>query len=142
MKCLCEEAEFQNAVFQCLYSQCQTTQFGSALHYALSECFNYGSGASTTPPRLIRHDNLHKRQDHQPRYASVSASASAFHSVHRRYAGSTIPAYSLPTQSADVDLGRTYYVRKHRMVYSTAVARTSPPGVSATPTAMANVPML
>ena len=79
-------------VLQCLYSQCQTTQFGSALHHALSECSDPKTGAPDISPPLIRHQGLRKRGS-QPivpvsapaRVVMVSASAKiADHSVARR----------------------------------------------------------
>lgn len=90
--CLCEDDEFQNVVLQCLYSQCQTTQFGSALHHALSECSDPKTGAPDIFPPLIRHQGLRKRGS-QPivsiaapaRVVMVSVSAKiAGHSVARR----------------------------------------------------------
>lgn len=48
-------------MLQCLYSQCQTTQFGSALHHTLSACPNAGIDAVDALPPLIRNQRLRKR---------------------------------------------------------------------------------
>ena len=70
-------------VLQCLYSQCQTTQFGSALHHALSECSDPEADTPDTLPPLIRHQGLRKRGNQLT--ASVSASGKvAVHSIARR----------------------------------------------------------
>jgi hypothetical protein len=79
-------------MLQCLYSQCQTTQFGSALHHALSRCSNPETDTPDFLPPLIRHQGLRKRGS-QPmasvsapgQFRLVSASAKvAAHSVARR----------------------------------------------------------
>ena len=79
-------------VLQCLYSQCQTTQFGSALHHALLECSNPETDTPDFLPPLIRHQGLRKRGSQLTASVSapgqfrlVSASAKiAAHSVARR----------------------------------------------------------
>ncbi|KAI9875235.1 MAG: hypothetical protein M1830_008717 [Pleopsidium flavum] len=102
-KCFCEDGGFQSAVYQCLYSQCQTAQFGSALHYALSECSVYNAGDATISPPLMRHDYLRKRQNYQAGYGSGHASGSAVHSIYRRKGPASASAYSRPTRSAAQD---------------------------------------
>ena len=66
------------AVYQCLYSQCHTSQFGIALHHALGLC-SKPKGAQTTSsiPALIRQqENLKKRGGMQSVSNSRSASVS------------------------------------------------------------------
>ncbi|TVY21601.1 hypothetical protein LARI1_G000139 [Lachnellula arida] len=36
--CLCSEPGYQNSVYQCIYSQCDTVHFGSALHHTIAQC--------------------------------------------------------------------------------------------------------
>ncbi|SLM38462.1 Extracellular membrane protein, CFEM domain [Lasallia pustulata] len=98
-KCFCDDGQFQNAVFQCLYSQCQTAQFGSALHHALAECSSFTSDVSDIP-HLIRRRVHRKRDSPLTGYRSGYASASAVHSVYRRYASASAPANPRPTRSA------------------------------------------
>ena len=77
------------AVFQCLYSQCQTARFGSAIHSALMECSGNDAETYDVLPHFIRHQKIHKRHvsysdsgsmlaaSHEPGYASVSGTYSA-----------------------------------------------------------------
>ena len=104
-------------VFQCLYSQCQTTQFGSALHHALLECSNPETDIPDFLPPLIRQQGL-RRRGSQPT-ASVSAPGqfrlvSAFakvavHSVARRgVLASAFVRYSArPTRSVAYPIARS-----------------------------------
>lgn len=96
------------AVFQCLYSQCQTAQFGSALHHALAECSSFVEDGSDILPHLIRHQGLRKRESSLTGYASGYASASAVHSVYRRFASASAPANPRPTRSAMNTISFTY----------------------------------
>lgn len=117
-KCLCDDAQFQavqsfsfitesppsyllsaQAVLQCLYSQCQTAQFGSALHYAIAQCSENDSRSNDILPALVRHKALHGRAV-PSMYASASVSASAIHSVARRQLSVSAPGNARPTRSA------------------------------------------
>ena len=93
-------------VLQCLYSQCPTTQFGSALHYALLECPSFGNNESEYLPPLIGHQGLRKRAN-KP-LASVSAqvlghyvSASAGRLLARRSVIASAFVRARPTRSQD-----------------------------------------
>lgn len=118
VRCLCQDSHFQSVsvatrfvdfelivlltilqvVLQCLYSQCQTTQFGSAIHHALSECSDDGLDTFNFLPPLIRHQGLRKRASLDAVYATASASAT--HSVSRRYASVSAGSNPHPTRSA------------------------------------------
>lgn len=98
-QCLCEDAEFQSVVLQCLYSQCQTTQFGSALHQTLSACSGSGMDTLDASPPLIRHQALRKRGSSNIGYASGHLSASAIHSVARRSVSASAYVSARPTRS-------------------------------------------
>ncbi|KAL2353730.1 hypothetical protein BJ546DRAFT_109054 [Cryomyces antarcticus] len=102
VNCLCQDEAFQNAVFQCLYSQCPTAQFGAALHHALSECPTDIFGGHAAPP-LLRHDSINKRtaNNHGYNYGSAPAPRPT-----RRFASASAPAYTRPTRvmrSATID---------------------------------------
>ena len=86
-------------VLQCLYSQCRTTEFGSALHHALCECSDLGLDTSDFLPPLIRQQGLRRRANLDT--IDATASASATHSVSRRYASVSAGIHSRPTRSAD-----------------------------------------
>ena len=93
-------------VLQCLYSQCQAAQFGSALHYALFECAHFGGGDSKTVPHLVRRHAVRKRASQYSGYYSGSlsaymssappghgiayASSSAMHSIAHRAASASL----------------------------------------------------
>ena len=128
-KCLCEDNLFQSVsgvlsnlrclyghclvaiqtMLQCLYSQCQTAQFGSALHHALAICSPYGMDTVTNLPPLIRHQGLRKRQDQssvfQGNQYSTYLSASVAHPLSRRSA--SVSASSAPRQTRNPFLGST-----------------------------------
>ena len=105
-------ADVFQVVLQCLYSQCQTTQFGSALHHTLSVCTDYGVDISDVSPPLVRHQGIRKRGSPSISSASGHLSSSAIHSVARRSVsaspyGTTRPTRSighLPVQTPDLPL--------------------------------------
>ena len=101
----------EQAVLQCLYSQCQTAQFGSALHHALSECSNYDLDSSLDPPHLIRNQGLRKRQPFDSGLASLYVSASGIQSVSRQNIGASGFAYSRTIRSTVLGVGQTHDVR-------------------------------
>ena len=93
----CSSHEFQ-VVLQCLYSQCPTTQFGSALHETLLACSNSGTDTLNALPPLIRHQGLRKRGNPSVGYASGHVSASAIHSVARRSVSASAYVSARPTR--------------------------------------------
>ena len=115
-QCLCEDADFQGVrtaivhvkcltnilqvVLQCLYSQCQTTQFGSAVHLTLSACSNSGMDALDALPPLIRHHGLRKRGSPSNGYVSGHLSVSAIQSVARRSVSASAYVSARPTRIA------------------------------------------
>ncbi|MCJ1358806.1 MAG: hypothetical protein MMC33_008806 [Icmadophila ericetorum] len=108
-ECFCNDYEFQNAVLQCLYSQCHTAQFGLALHFALSKCADYNTGTSALLPRLIHQQDQQKRDSQRTgsiyHSASHSAPTSTLHSVQRRSLGlsSSVSIFAQPTRRAAYD---------------------------------------
>lgn len=96
LRCIADR--FQ-VVLQCLYSQCQTTQFGSALHQTLSACTDHGMDTLDALPPLIRHQGLRKRGSPSIGYATGHLSASAIHSVARRSVSASAYVSARPTRS-------------------------------------------
>ena len=104
-------------VLQCLYSQCHTAQFGSALHHTLFECTKYPPTSPDHLPPLLRHQGLRKRAINNLALASARplasahqafASAQAIPSVpHRNFGPSAAANFIRPTRSAYFTASRT-----------------------------------
>ncbi|TGO24295.1 hypothetical protein BPAE_0107g00430 [Botrytis paeoniae] len=60
--CLCQDAEYHNSVFKCIYSQCDTAHFGSALHHTITRCVDVADNIILAVPRLSNHDSLRRRE--------------------------------------------------------------------------------
>ncbi|KAK6615036.1 hypothetical protein H4I95_00188 [Botrytis cinerea] len=60
--CLCQDAEYHNSVFKCIYSQCDTAHFGSALHHTITRCVGVADNVILAVPRLSNHDSLRRRE--------------------------------------------------------------------------------
>lgn len=60
--CLCTETDYQFSVFQCLYSQCDTSHLNSALHHAISQCSNIESYILPALPPVSNHELLRQRE--------------------------------------------------------------------------------
>ena len=95
-------------VLQCLYSQCQTTQFGSALHQTLTACSDLGVDTFDALPPLIRHQGLRKRGSPSIGYVSGRLSASATHSVARRSVSASAYVSARPTRSVGRQAAQTH----------------------------------
>lgn len=119
-QCFCEDTEFQSVVLQCLYSQCQTTQFGSALHHTLSVCTDYGVDTSDASPPLVRHQSIRKRGSPSIGSASGHLSASVIHSVARRSVSASAYGTTRPTHS----IGHVP-IHTHDLPLSSSVATTA-----------------
>ena len=140
-QCFCQDTEFQSVcalvvllssilrcvtngfqvVLQCLYSQCQTTRFGSALHHTLSVCTDYGVEASDASPPLVRHQGIRKRGSLSISSASGHRSASVIHSVARRSVSASAYGTTRPTRS----IGHLP-VHTHDLPLSSSVAAPAP----------------
>lgn len=93
-------------VLQCLYSQCQTAQFGSALHHALSKCSSLETEIADISPPLLREQGLRKRNKRAVGDMSDPGSAPAIGSVARQSASASA-TLKHPTRSlASADLKR------------------------------------
>ena len=82
-------------VLQCLYSQCQTTHFGAALHQALAACSDIKPDEGEYLPPLIRHQIPQKRADTGNSYSGRVrvAAPSGIYSVVR-FADRTLGGHS------------------------------------------------
>ena len=91
------------AILQCLYSQCQTSLFPTALHYALAACPSSAPDSSDTLPPLIRHQGLRNRnsptRENRSGAQTASVSVSAHRLLARRSASSSVVVSSRPTRS-------------------------------------------
>ncbi|KAE9370551.1 hypothetical protein N431DRAFT_546364 [Stipitochalara longipes BDJ] len=105
--CLCTESDYQNAVFQCLYSQCDTVHFGSALHHIIAQCFGTGSEMPIfVAPPVPNRDDLRRREEEYAAGAKLYGSGSAV--------GYPTESISFLTQSAGYatqSVGRPYSLR-------------------------------
>ena len=112
------------AVLQCLYSQCPTAQFGSALHVALSECSSYITEGSAILPHLIRQQGLRKRDSYQSSQISGSkvghAPVSAGYSILRRSASVSAFVSSRPSRIAFYEMTLTHKLSIPQPTTSTA----------------------
>ncbi|KAK6614669.1 hypothetical protein H4I96_00990 [Botrytis cinerea] len=50
------------SVFKCIYSQCDTAHFGSALHHTITRCVGVADNVILAVPRLSNHDSLRRRE--------------------------------------------------------------------------------
>lgn len=103
-----DSGEFKSLIFQavlqCLYSQCQTAQFGSALHHALSKCSGLETGIAYLSPPLLREQGLRKRNKRTVEDTSDLGLAPAIGSVARQSASASATS-KRPTRSvASADL--------------------------------------
>lgn len=86
------------SLFQCLYSQCDTAHFGSALHITISRCFSLGSEIVLSIPRIPNYDALRRREAEYLAGAKAYGSGSAVgFPVQSAYPTQSVDSY--PTQS-------------------------------------------
>ncbi|KAH8667429.1 hypothetical protein BGZ60DRAFT_564639 [Tricladium varicosporioides] len=62
LACFCRDVGFQNSVFQCIHSQCDTPKFEPALHFVISQCIDTGARLIFGIPPTRNHDQLRKRE--------------------------------------------------------------------------------
>jgi hypothetical protein len=105
------------AVFQCLYSQCDTVHFGSALHHITAQCFGTGSEISLfASPPIPNREDLRRRDEEYAAGAKLYGSGSA--------AGYPTESVSFLTQSAG------YATQSVGVPYSPSSTPTPPPILS------------
>ncbi|KAH6716358.1 hypothetical protein BKA61DRAFT_342067 [Leptodontidium sp. MPI-SDFR-AT-0119] len=91
--CLCSDPNYQNSVFQCIYSQCDTAHFGSALHHAIAQCFGTSNEVFFAVPPIPNRDALRRREEEYAAGAKLAGSGSA--------AGYPTESATFPVQSAN-----------------------------------------
>ncbi|KAI1307458.1 hypothetical protein F5Y03DRAFT_393997 [Xylaria venustula] len=68
MNCLCHQEEYQKAslhdisLFQCLYSQCDSNEYGQALSRTISTCMDVGAEIYMVAPGFINEELLRVRE--------------------------------------------------------------------------------
>jgi len=106
--CRCSEAAYQNSLFQCLYSQCDTAHFGFALHHTISRCSSLGSEIILSIPRTPNHDALRKREAEYLAGAKAYGSGSAVgFPVQSTYPTQSANNYPTPSAAGPYSLSAT-----------------------------------
>ncbi|GAW27346.1 hypothetical protein SAMD00023353_11200090 [Rosellinia necatrix] len=62
MNCLCHQEEYQKSLFQCLYSQCDSTDYGKALSRTISTCIEVGAEIYMVAPGFANDELLRARE--------------------------------------------------------------------------------
>ncbi|KAI1272695.1 hypothetical protein F5Y07DRAFT_287924 [Xylaria sp. FL0933] len=62
MNCLCHQEEYQKSLFQCLYSQCDSNEYGKALSRTISTCMEVGADIYMVAPGFINEELLRVRE--------------------------------------------------------------------------------
>ncbi|KAI8952199.1 hypothetical protein F4801DRAFT_244168 [Xylaria longipes] len=62
MNCLCHQEEYQKSLFQCLYSQCDSNDYGKALSRTISTCMDVGAEIYMVAPGYINEELLRVRE--------------------------------------------------------------------------------
>ncbi|KAI0096397.1 hypothetical protein GGR51DRAFT_30911 [Nemania sp. FL0031] len=62
MNCLCHQQEYQKSLFQCLYSQCDSSEYGRALSRTISTCIEVGAEIYMVAPGFINEEFLRVRE--------------------------------------------------------------------------------
>lgn len=87
------------SVYQCLYSQCGTAHFGSALHHVIAQCFGTGNEILFAVPPIPNRDSLRRREAEYAAGAKLygSGSAAGYPTESANYLTQSVKNY--PTQS-------------------------------------------
>ncbi|KAI0192821.1 hypothetical protein F4808DRAFT_453379 [Astrocystis sublimbata] len=62
MNCLCHQEEYQKTLFQCLYSQCDSGEYGKALSRTISTCMDVGAEIHMVAPGSVNGELLRVRE--------------------------------------------------------------------------------
>ncbi|KAI1140682.1 hypothetical protein F5Y05DRAFT_282340 [Hypoxylon sp. FL0543] len=62
-RCLCNEKDYQRSLFQCLYSQCDSTDYGPALSHSISLCMSLGAEIYMVAPGRVGNELLKSREE-------------------------------------------------------------------------------
>lgn len=117
------------SVFQCLYSQCDTAHFGSALHHIIAQCYGTGNEILFALPPIPNRDTLRRRE------AAYAAGAKLYGSGS--VAGYPTESVNYPTQSVNYPTESVGgpYSPSPTVPYFPLESATSPAFTSAIPTA-------
>ncbi|KAI2610432.1 hypothetical protein GGR54DRAFT_643465 [Hypoxylon sp. NC1633] len=61
--CLCHEKDYQTSLFQCLYSQCDSNEYGPALSHSISLCMSLGAEIHMVAPGIVNDELLRSREE-------------------------------------------------------------------------------
>ncbi|KAI1411409.1 hypothetical protein F5Y13DRAFT_200978 [Hypoxylon sp. FL1857] len=62
-RCLCNEKDYQRSLFQCLYSQCDSNNYGPALSHSISLCMSLGAEIYMVAPGRVDNELLKSREE-------------------------------------------------------------------------------
>ncbi|KAI1766786.1 hypothetical protein GGR53DRAFT_518862 [Hypoxylon sp. FL1150] len=62
-RCLCNERDYQKSLFQCLFSQCDSNNYGPALKHSISLCISLGAEIYMVAPGTVDDRVLQSRED-------------------------------------------------------------------------------
>ncbi|KAF3064311.1 hypothetical protein GL218_02454 [Daldinia childiae] len=62
-RCLCNEKDYQKSLFQCLYSQCDSNNYGPALSHSISLCMSFGAEIYMAAPGTVNDELLRSREE-------------------------------------------------------------------------------
>ncbi|KAI2472310.1 hypothetical protein F4781DRAFT_438525 [Annulohypoxylon bovei var. microspora] len=62
-RCLCNEKDYQKSLYQCLYSQCDSNNYGPALSHAISLCMSLGAEIYMVAPSRVDNELLRSREE-------------------------------------------------------------------------------
>ncbi|OTA87547.1 hypothetical protein M434DRAFT_375440 [Hypoxylon sp. CO27-5] len=62
-RCLCNEEDYQRSLFQCLYSQCDSDNYGPALSHSISLCMSLGAQIYMVAPGRVDNELLKSREE-------------------------------------------------------------------------------
>jgi hypothetical protein len=130
MRALETKATLHQSLFQCLYSQCDTAHFSSALHHTISQCSSVGGEIIFLVPPILNHDGLRRREAEylagiKP-YSSGSADGFLIQSAY--------PAQSAHNYLTQSVADSYYLIASSTSVCSALNTTAGPAGTSATPT--------
>ncbi|KAG9243567.1 hypothetical protein BJ878DRAFT_543134 [Calycina marina] len=112
MNCLCKETDYQNSAFQCLYSQCDATDFGVAVQHAIVQCSGLGGDVMQAIRPIVKHSELRRRKEAEYLSGTYAVDQSAAMDAYPVKSGNPYPTQTIdsdldslfPTQSAGFPL--------------------------------------
>ncbi|KAI1772718.1 hypothetical protein F4818DRAFT_444101 [Hypoxylon cercidicola] len=62
-RCLCNQRDYQKSLFQCLFSQCDSNNYGPALSHSISLCMRLGAEIYMVAPGTVDNGLLQSREE-------------------------------------------------------------------------------